>query len=264
MPDSYFAPIEERRAGGRYAAGPATAGPWAPNLQHGGPPNALAVATAERALNVHTGRDDFVAQRLAADFVGPVPVAEVDVRAAVVRAARSAALVQVTINADGRECLFTRVWFVRAADTTAIAASTTPPPRPPTTPTALDIDFGYGNSLDWRFVSGRMAEPGPAMAWTRATRPLLDGYAYSGLARVVLAADSASGISAELDWGQWSFLNIDLDVHLARPFLGEWVLLDAATQLGPNGSALARSTISDERGVAGAGLQTLVVAPARR
>jgi hypothetical protein len=42
------------------------------------------------------------------------------------------------------------------------------------------------------------------------------------------------------------------------------LLLDAVTQVGPAGSALARSTLSDTRGALGAGLQTLVVAPIRR
>ncbi len=82
----------------------------------------------------------------------------------------------------------------------------------------------------------------------------------SGLQRAVLLGDSASGISPTLDWSQWSFLNIDLDVHLARPVLGDWLLMDAATQLGPNGSALARSTLADVHGPVGATAQTLVVA----
>src|SRR5205085_1684094 len=102
----------------------------------------------------------------------------------------------------------------------------------------------YGASLEWRFVYGRMGEPGPAAAWVRPTLPLIVGRDVPGLARVALIADSASGISAELDWAEWSFLNIDLDVHLARPFEGEWLLMEAATQLGAHGSALARSTLS--------------------
>ena len=71
-------------------------------------------------------------------------------------------------------------------------------------------------------------------------------------------------MSAELDWDEWSFLNVDLDVHLARPLVGEWVLMDAATQLGDHGAALARSTLSDTRGVVGSTAATLVLAPRRR
>ena len=45
---------------------------------------------------------------------------------------------------------------------------------------------------------------------------------------------------------------------------GEWLHMDAVTQLGPNGSALARSTLSDTSGPLGATLQTLVLSPIRR
>jgi hypothetical protein len=54
---------------------------------------------------------------------------------------------------------------------------------------------------------------------------------------------------------------VDIAVHLARPVHGEWLLLDAATQLGSDGWALARSTISDVRGLLGSALQTLVLSP---
>lgn len=261
MTDAYFAVRSETANGGTYSATEHTAGPWAARLQHGGPPNALAVRAAERAIAAESGRSDLVALRLAADFVGPVPVAELTAMTRVIRAARSAALVEVRLSADGRDCLLARVWFVRAADTSAIAHRGVPPVAVPDESSRLDYEFGYGSSLDWRFVSGRMGAPGPAQAWVRPTVPLLDGYEFSSLARAVLIADSGSGISAELDWNTWSFLNVDLDVHLARPVVGDALLMQAQTHLGPDGSALARSTLSDATGVVGAGLQTLVLAP---
>src|SRR5437016_3063976 len=99
--DSYYVPSAETTHSGRYLAHPATSGPWDPHLQHGGPPSALAVSAAEQALAAETGRDDMVALRLAADFVGPVPVGEVQTLATVRRAARSAAAVEVTVSAAG-------------------------------------------------------------------------------------------------------------------------------------------------------------------
>jgi acyl-coenzyme A thioesterase PaaI-like protein len=259
--EPYFTLVDESGSTTRYLAGPATSGPWDARLQHGGPPNALAVTAAERAVSAATGRTDLVALRLAADFIGPVPVGEFDATTAVLRTARSAALVEVTVSADGRPCLSARVWFVRTSDTSEIAAPSGEPVPVPDVPSGLDFSFGYGSSLEWRFVKNRMGVPGPAAAWVRPMTPLLAGHEMSGLARVALIADSGSGISAELDWAQWSFLNVDLDVHLARPVAGEWVLMDAATQLGPAGSALARSTLSDVRGEVGSALQTLVLAP---
>lgn len=248
----------------RYLAGPATAGPWAAGLQHGGPPNALAVASAERTVHAQTGRSDLVALRLSADFVGPVPVGEIEVRARVLRAARSAALAEVVIAGNGRDCLHARVWFVRDADTSTLAAPLPEATPVPDVPSGIDLEFGYGASLEWRFVRGRMHEAGPGAAWVRPAVALFDGYELSGLARAVLIADSASGISAELDWAQWSFLNVDLDVHLARSLHGEWVLMEAVTQLGLHGSALTRSTLSDVHGVVGGGMQTLVLSPLKR
>ena len=238
-----------------------TVGPWAPHLQHGGPPNALAVAAAERVVAEVTDRTDLVALRLASDFIGPVPVAELEVRARVVRAARSAVLAEVSIAGGGRDCLSSRVWFVRDADTTGHATPLAAQVPLPEGRHGLDAEFGYGASLEWRRIAGGLLEPGPGAAWARPRTELVDGHAWTGLSRAVLVADSGNGLSAELDWTRWSFVNVDLDVHLARPLLGDWVLLDAVTQLGPTGSALARSTLSDRFGVAGAGLQTLVVAP---
>ncbi len=262
--DPYYLPttLSARDSGtGTFGSTGSTVGPWAPQLQHGGPPNALLVACAERGLAVESGRTDLAARRLAAEFIGPVPVAELETRVRVLRVARSAALVEVVLASGGRECLHGRVWFVRDADTSAVATPAVPPPWPvPERGAPLETLFGFGASVDWCFVEGRMQVPGPAAAWVRARTPLLDGYELSGLARAVLVADSGNGISAELDWSRWTFVNVDLDVHIARPVEGEWVLMQARTQLSPHGSALARSVLSDERGELGAGLQTLVVA----
>ena len=261
MGNAYFSLIDEDDRRARYLAGAATGGPWDPGLQHGGPPNALAVREAERAIFAETGRTDLTALRVAAEFVHPVPVGEVDTQTQVLRAARSAALVEVAISAGNRPCLFARVWFVRSSDTSVIAPPLGEPSAVPDVPPGLDVSFPYGSSLEWRFIKNQMGAPGPAAAWVRPTTQLLDGEDVTGLARVALIADSASGLSSELDWSVWSFLNVDLDIHLARSVEGEWLLMDAATQFGPAGSALARSTLSDVRGVVGSSLQTLVVAP---
>ncbi len=209
-------------------------------------------------------RPDLVALRLASEFVRPVPVGELEVLTRAVRAARTAVLVEVTIASAGRECLHSRVWLVRDADTAAVAPALPEPIEVPLDGGGPGAEFAYGASLEWRFVRGSMRERGPGSTWARAVTPLLDDYTWTGLAHAALVADSASGVSAELDWDEWSFLNVDLDIHLARPMVGDWLLMEAATQLGAHGSALARSTLSDVHGVLGAGLQTLVLAPRRR
>jgi hypothetical protein len=252
---TYFEPLDERPDGGRYLADPGTAGPWSDGLQHGGPPSALLVRAAERAGDEATPPDtNFVAMRAAVEFVGPVPVGEVAVSTRVVRAARSAVLVAATLVAGDRVCLESRVWLVRAA--------ATPLPEPVAVPRDLPdlgADFPYHDTIEWQAVRGSMITIGPGLVWARPRRSLVAGETLSGLQGVVLVGDSSSGISAELDWDEWSFLNVDLDVHLSRPVHGEWVLIDAVTSVGTAGAALARSTVSDVRGPVGTTAQTLVL-----
>ncbi len=263
MVNAYFEIVDEGSAGGNYLARPETGGPWAAELQHGGPPNALLVRAAERLAAAETGRTDLLAVRLAAEFVGPVPVAEVNTEARIVRAARSAVLVEATLRAGDRECLHARVWLVGQRDTTATAPPLPAPIDPPTGLPALKAQFPYGDSIEWRMVHGNIDRPGPGVVWARPRLALLTGQRLSGLQRAALIGDSASGISSVLDWSEWSFLNVDLDVHLSRPVIGDWLHMDAATAIGAAGSGLARSTLADVCGPVGSTLQTLVVAPAR-
>jgi hypothetical protein len=115
--------------------------------------------------------------------------------------------------------------------------------------------------MEWRHVSGDPGGPGDAAAWARPRIPLLPGEPLTGLQRAVLVADSGNGISAALDWDRWSFVNIDLVVHLSRGLVGDWVLLDARTRYEPGGTGLATSVLHDERGIVGTGAQTLLVSP---
>lgn len=264
MTNAYFTPSDELAGDGHYVADPSTGGPWDPGLQHGGPPNALLVRAAERAAAAESGRTDLIACRVAAEFMGPVPVGEVRTSATLVRAARSAVLVDVTLTSGGRECLHGRVWLVRDTDTGAVAPPLAPPLGPPDVPPRFGFSFPFSDSVDWHEIEGSITVPGPGTVWARPRPSLVPGEPLSGLQRVALIGDSASGVSAELDWAGWSFLNIDLDIHLARPFVGDWVHMDAATQLGTNGAALARSTISDRVGPVGTTAQTLILAPRHR
>ena len=113
--------------------------------------------------------------------------------------------------------------------------------------------------MEYRFVSGRFLEPGPATVWMRMRHPLVAGEQPSPLQRVLIAADSGNGVSATLDWSRYLFINVDLSVHLHRLPAGEWVCLDAITIPEPTGIGLADTALYDERGPIGRALQTLLV-----
>lgn len=54
---------------------------------------------------------------------------------------------------------------------------------------------GYLTAMEWVFLSGGFAEPGPARVWARPRMPLVEGEDNTPLTRVLLAADSGNGLS---------------------------------------------------------------------
>jgi len=56
-----------------------------------------------------------------------------------------------------------------------------------------------------------------------------------------------------------TFLNADLDVHVFRPPVGEWVRLKAISAWNPNGTGLALGELADTTGPIGVSQQSLVL-----
>jgi len=124
-------------------------------------------------------------------------------------------------------------------------------------PTGQEV--GYHTAMDYRFVHGGFADPGPALVWMRMRQPLVAGEEPSPLQRVLVAADSGNGVSATLDWTRYLFINVELTVHLHRPLAGEWVCLDAITIAESRGVGLADTALYDGRGPIGRAAQTLLI-----
>ena len=90
---------------------------------------------------------------------------------------------------------------------------------------------------------------------------LVDDEPWSPVPRLLTLADSASGVSSALDPSEWGFLNTELSVHVLRPPVGEWLCLEAVTQLSSGSVGLAMSSVYDEKGLVARTAQALLVAP---
>jgi hypothetical protein len=90
--------------------------------------------------------------------------------------------------------------------------------------------------------------------------PIVAGEDPSPLQRLVAAADFPNGISSELNWEEYVFINPDLTVYVEREPRGEWIGLDAQTRVVENGVGLAQAVLYDEQGRVGRSLQSLYVA----
>jgi hypothetical protein len=91
--------------------------------------------------------------------------------------------------------------------------------------------------------------------------PLIAGEEPTPMSRALLVADSGSGVGSVLDPSRFLFINVDLTVVLPRDPVGAWILLEPATSIGPDGSGLTTTRLSDAAGRFGAAMQTLLVAP---
>jgi len=90
--------------------------------------------------------------------------------------------------------------------------------------------------------------------------PLVPDEEPAPLERVLAVADSGNGVSGELDLRRWLFINPELTVHLFREAAGEWICLDAQSNVATGGTGLATSVLSDLDGPVGVGAQALLVA----
>ena len=137
------------------------------------------------------------------------------------------------------------------------------PPGPEQAKPQLGLTDAYpafhnvGSEL--RFVDGAFDTLGPSTVWVRLRAPVVPGELPSPLQRAAAAADFGNGVSAVLPFDQWRFLNPDLTVVLHRPPVGEWVGLQARTDLGVPGVGVATSVLWDTQATFGSATQTLVV-----
>jgi Thioesterase-like superfamily len=245
----------------RYLATQATAGPWSPDSQHGGPPSALAARELER----HEPDDGMRLARVSVDILRPVPVGLLTIRTRTLRAGKRVALLEAVMESAGHEVLIARGWRIARSEATPAIIGDEPPPAIPATSWSPSFPGGhvdgYLSQVEWRFVSGNFDEPGPCRTWARPRVPLLPGEEPSPMCRTLLVADSGSGVSMTLDPARFIFINVDLTVVLHRDPVGEWVLLDAVSTMGGTGTGLAETRLADTASVVGTGLQTLLVAP---
>ena len=266
--------------GERFAATEWTRGPWDADAQHAGPPAAL----IGRAIERLPSDEPLQVARITFEVLRPVPIAPLSVAAEVVRPGRRVELVEARIEDPGGEAVMrARGWRLRRGVVAVpdfltsagggpgpqAPAGTLAPGQGPPGPEAGEAreffatghEVGYHAAMEYRFTSGAFTEPGPAVAWMRMRGPLVAGEEPSPLERVLVAADSGNGISATLDWRRFTFVNVDLSVHLGRMPEGEWVCLASITLPERTGIGLADTALYDQRGPIGRADQTLLVQP---
>lgn len=270
MSASEAAPLFTRGADGGWRPAEHARGPWDAAQLHGGAPAALLAGL----LEAHEPGAGMMVVRLAFEFLGAVPMADLAVRGpAVVKSGRRFQVLQAELLAGGRTVVVARAVRLRRAGVRLPervpaggaenrAEPLLPPPssghdRPAFAP--FEGEGFHPTAVEVRFVAGAPGS-GRSAAWFRLRCPLEAGRQPTPVQRVVAAADFGNGISHALPFERFLFVNCDLTLHLHREPAGEWVGLDARTDLGDDGFAQATSVLHDERGRIGIAAQSLFVA----
>jgi hypothetical protein len=246
--------------GNRVVTSPNAAGPWDARMQHGSAPAALAVWAAEAIPT----REPMRIARVTIDLMRPVPVAPLTIETEILREGRKIQLCAVRLLSEdvlvvGATILKIKTQTLKLPSDVADLPVELPGPDQAR---AEQPDFSgspFVSGLSLRAARGRFGVPGSGAIWYRIDRPLVEGSAVSQAMRAVVAADFCNGTSAALDFREWTFINADLTVSFARQPLGEWILLDAESWIGPDGAGLAMARLADEHGYFGRAVQSLVI-----
>jgi hypothetical protein len=238
-----------------------TRGPWSPAHQQGGPPAALMAHVVEAAA------PELSIARVTVDFLRPVPIDRLRVRLEPLREGEKVQR-RIARLLHGDTVVAHAVIVLVRPDAVPVTpradGSMLPPPeasRPFQFPFFREAD-GYHTAMETRVALGQWGT-GRVAAWMRQRVPLVPDARPSPLERVLVAADSGSGVSAAIDHRFQSAINADLTVALSRPLEGEWVGLDAVSTYEPSGIGLADTRICDGRGTVGRVLQGLVLGARR-
>jgi hypothetical protein len=238
------------------------AGPWSTDMQHGGAPASLVSWAAEKIPT----REPMRVARITIDLLRPVPIAPLEIRSEVVREGKKIQLCSITLLANGVEVTRASVLKIRASplelpDHIEDERIQLPGPEGGETPRQLigSASNAFIHGLSLRIVRGGFRTLGPGACWFRAERSVIEGQPISPLMRAAMTADFCNGVSSVLNFDEWTFLNADLTVSLARMPVSEWILLDAQTWLGDNGAGIAFARLGDERGYFGRAVQSMVI-----
>jgi len=234
-----------------------TRGPWSATHQHGGPPAALLARALAAAA------PGFVLARITVDFLLPVPIDRLAVRVETIRAGGKVQRLLGRLLHGDRVVAQALAVLARTASVAITSPINDPALPPPESGAPFAFPFfnepvSYHDAMEVRIVRGDWGS-GRVAAWMRQRMPLVAGTPTSPLERVLVAADSGSGVSAAIEHKRVTAINADLSVSIHRPLEGEWVGMDSLSTYEGSGVGLADTRLSDRRGPIGRALQSLIV-----
>jgi len=192
--------------------------------------------------------------RLTFDMHRPVPLGRLHVDTEIARQGKRLQLVTATIAAGDSEvarCTALRLRIGAGPDVTSDPRREliAPPPFPDVVRAPRPNGRGHSGFIDGVEIRG--SGENPSTAWYRLTKPVLPDGDPSPLVRMAMAADFTANSGNYLDGRQWSAINPDLTMHLAREPRGEWTGVATRAWYSHDGIGHARADLFDLEGFVG-------------
>jgi acyl-CoA thioesterase len=234
--------------------------PWFDNAVAGGPIASL-IATIIEDADLDPNLEIC---RVSIDILGIVPRALLVPRITAVRMGRQAQLHRIELLTGDKVVTQAHVLRARHLETPAHPTICDYPEPDRLEETRYLIGAGMAGAIQTKAVSGAARKPGRGVVWLSMNGEVVKGKVTSPFVKACLFADFGNGVGSATFHNEWSFANLDITIQFFRMPRGEWLFIDAHTEGGGNGHALAQSIFADRDGVYAKGTQTIFVAPSQR
>jgi hypothetical protein len=235
-----------------------TQGGWDPEAQHGGPVQALLARAVEHTPTLVPMQ----VVRLTHDLIRPVPIGKkLTVTTEIIREGKRIQLVDAVLRHGDVEHARLRALRLRDEDLSDVPGMHNTIDDRVTEPQWVD-------DLEPAYLSGRAGMPGflegmelrrfqhPGAAegvfgyWVRLLGPLVAGEPTTPLQQLSCVGDFANMIGATFDASVISAINPDLNLHVLRLPVGEWIAVLGDSRLAlESGSGISTAQLRDRDGV---------------
>jgi hypothetical protein len=255
--------VDEARAlylpdGDGFVATLRTQGGWDPESQHGGPVQALLA----RAVELTPTLVPMQVVRLTHDLIRPVPIGKkLTVSTDIIREGKRIQLVDAVLRHGDVDYARLRALRLRDEDLSDVPGMRNTVDDRVTEPQwvdGLDPAYlrgraglpGFFEGMELRRFEHPSAPEGVFGYWVRLRGPLVAGETTTPLQLLSVAGDFANMIGASFDASIISAINPDLNVHVLRLPVGEWIAVLGDSRLAlENGSGISTAQLRDREGV---------------
>jgi hypothetical protein len=224
---------------------PIARGPWAPDMLHGRLLAGLLAWTIER----DHGDPELQPGRVTVDLFRSPPMRPLQVETSVERTGKRIRVIDGAVTIDGEVYARASVVMLKRAEQPA-GQIWSPPPWDAPHPDTLR---GPAWDAPWEMrpiTGGGFDAFAQKKMWLRDIRDLVEGEAWTPLARVATAADIANPL-ANSGTNGLEFINGDITLYLARLPVDEWVGFEVARHVSADGVAVGECAVYDTRGAIG-------------